>query len=93
MGQPEVWGKGTIAIFLVIVAILVFGPLLMGPVSPPGIPLLLLFPVVLVALLIFLVVGGLACFTVEEHLTLFHELLTDSDLVDIFHEVHLKPPC
>ncbi|KAK7331155.1 hypothetical protein VNO77_25372 [Canavalia gladiata] len=56
MRQPEVWGQGSITIFLIISAILVFGPLFMGPVSLPGIPLLLLFPVVLVAVLIFLVI-------------------------------------
>ncbi|KAG4946029.1 hypothetical protein GLYMA_15G120000v4 [Glycine max] len=55
MRQPEVWGHGSIVIFFIIVAILVFGPLLMGVPSPPGIPLLLVFPVVLAAIMIFLI--------------------------------------
>ncbi|XP_027338237.1 uncharacterized protein LOC113852196 [Abrus precatorius] len=56
MKQPEVWGHGSIAIFITIAAILVFGPFVMSPISPPGIPLLLVFPVVLAAIVIFLIV-------------------------------------
>ncbi|XP_057428586.1 uncharacterized protein LOC130722017 [Lotus japonicus] len=56
MRQPEVWGHGSIVAFLIIAAILLFGPLFMGAISPPGIPLVLVFPVVIVAVLIFLIV-------------------------------------
>ncbi|KAK7332446.1 hypothetical protein VNO80_29198 [Phaseolus coccineus] len=55
MRQPEVWGHGSILIFCIIVAILLFGPFLMGIPSPPGIPLLMVFPVVIIVILIFLV--------------------------------------
>ncbi|KAG2395594.1 uncharacterized protein LOC124819649 [Vigna umbellata] len=56
MRQPEVWGHGSVVIFLIIAAILLVGPLLMGTSTPPGIPLLMVFPVVIAAVLIFLVV-------------------------------------
>ncbi|AES64548.1 transmembrane protein, putative [Medicago truncatula] len=56
MKQPEVWGIGSLVAFLIIVAILVFGPFFMGPVSPPGYLLLLVFPVVIAALIIFLII-------------------------------------
>ncbi|OIV96051.1 hypothetical protein TanjilG_27155 [Lupinus angustifolius] len=56
MKQPEVWGHGSIAIFLVIVAIILLGPLFMGPISPPGIPLLLVFPVIIAVVIILLIV-------------------------------------
>lgn len=56
MWLPEVWGTGSILVFLIIVAILLFGPLFMGSVSPPGILLLLVFPVVLAAVIIFLII-------------------------------------
>ncbi|KAK7412749.1 hypothetical protein VNO78_04345 [Psophocarpus tetragonolobus] len=59
MRQPEVWGHGSIVIFLIIVAILLFGPLVMGFPSSPGIPLLLVFPVVLAAVITFLLRGPL----------------------------------
>ncbi|KAK7246002.1 hypothetical protein RIF29_40859 [Crotalaria pallida] len=58
MRQPEVWGHGSIAVFLVIVAILLLAPLFMGSVSPPGIPLILVFPLVIAALITFLIVWG-----------------------------------
>ncbi|KAF7803876.1 putative transmembrane protein [Senna tora] len=54
MAQPEVWGHGSIVAFLVIVAILLVGPWFMGPISPPSFPLLLIFPIVMAAVLIFL---------------------------------------
>ncbi|KAF1890702.1 hypothetical protein Lal_00013297 [Lupinus albus] len=47
MKQPEVWGHGSIAIFLVIVVIVLLGPLFMGPISAPGLPLLMMFPVII----------------------------------------------
>ncbi|QCD77304.1 uncharacterized protein LOC114188579 [Vigna unguiculata] len=56
MKQPEVWGHGSVLIFLIIVGILLVGPLVMGTPTPPGIPLLMLFPIVIIALFIFLVV-------------------------------------
>lgn len=56
MAQPEVCGEGSIVAFLIIVAIILLGPFFMGIVSPPGIPLLLVIPVVLAAVLIFLIV-------------------------------------
>jgi len=58
MSQPEVWVHGSIVIFLIIVAIILLGPLFMGPVTPPGIPLLMVFPLVLIAVWIFLVVNS-----------------------------------
>ena len=56
MRQPEVWGHGSVVIFLIIAGILLFGPFFLGSASPPGIPLLLVYPVVLAAVLIFLIV-------------------------------------
>ncbi|XP_020202282.1 uncharacterized protein LOC109788054 [Cajanus cajan] len=45
-----------ILILFIIAAFLLLAPLFMVPLSPPGIPLLLVFPVVLAAILTFLIV-------------------------------------
>ncbi|XP_020417178.1 uncharacterized protein LOC109948489 [Prunus persica] len=47
-------GTATVLLFLVVVAIIFFLPLAMGPVHPPSFPVLLIFPVVLGAIWAFL---------------------------------------
>ncbi|XP_016648518.1 PREDICTED: uncharacterized protein LOC103324400 [Prunus mume] len=47
-------GTATVLLFLVVVAIIFFLPLAMGPVHPPSFPMLLVFPVVLGAIWAFL---------------------------------------
>ncbi|GMY30298.1 hypothetical protein FCV25MIE_25540 [Fagus crenata] len=48
------WGAGSIVMFMVVAAVLLFLPLIMGPLQPPSPSVLLIFPVVLVAIFIFL---------------------------------------
>ncbi|XP_028800378.1 uncharacterized protein LOC114755677 [Neltuma alba] len=56
MEQPKIWGPGSIIAFFIIVAIQFLMPLFMGPVSPPTLPLILIFPIVLATILIFLII-------------------------------------
>ncbi|XP_050290381.1 uncharacterized protein LOC126728630 [Quercus robur] len=48
------WGIGSIVAMLVVAAVVFFFPLVMGPLHPPSASVLLIFPVVLVAVFIFL---------------------------------------
>lgn len=50
------WGVGSVVALLLMVAVLVFVPLGMGPglLQPPSIPMLLVFPLFLAAVFIFL---------------------------------------
>ncbi|GLT80236.1 hypothetical protein SLA2020_516880 [Shorea laevis] len=48
------WGIGSVVAMLVVAAVLFFAPLGMGPVQPPSGLILLIFPVVLIAIFIFL---------------------------------------
>ncbi|KAL7592450.1 hypothetical protein Lser_V15G31942 [Lactuca serriola] len=49
------WGVGSVVAMLFVVGCLLFLPLVMGPVAPPSFPVLLIIPVVLAAVLIFLI--------------------------------------
>ncbi|KAI3495125.1 hypothetical protein L1887_37302 [Cichorium endivia] len=49
------WGVGSVVAMLFVVGCMLFLPLVMGPVAPPSIPVLLLIPVMLAAILIFLI--------------------------------------
>ena len=48
------WGAGSIVMMMVVVAVLFFLPLVMGPLQPPSASVLLIFLLVLVAIFIFL---------------------------------------
>ncbi|KAI3784285.1 hypothetical protein L1987_43382 [Smallanthus sonchifolius] len=48
------WGVGSVLAMLLVVAFLMFLPLGMGAVAPPSLPLVVLVPVLLVAIIIFL---------------------------------------
>ncbi|XP_021902300.1 uncharacterized protein LOC110817891 [Carica papaya] len=47
-------GFGSIMLMLIVVVLVFFAPLGMGPLQPPSYSLLIVFPVILVAILIFL---------------------------------------
>jgi len=57
MTQPGEWDRGSILIFFIIVVMILFGPLFMGPVTPPEIPLLMVFVVALTAIWILLILN------------------------------------
>ncbi|XP_052205152.1 uncharacterized protein LOC127809979 [Diospyros lotus] len=52
-GQQYGWGIGSLTAFLVVLILMIFLPLAMGPGSlgPPSWPVLLLIPVILIGLL------------------------------------------
>ncbi|XP_030456930.2 uncharacterized protein LOC115677846 [Syzygium oleosum] len=53
MEEDYGWGSGSILMIVVVAAVLLLAPLVMGSVQPPGLSLLF-FPVVLVAVFLFL---------------------------------------
>ncbi|XP_023635641.1 uncharacterized protein LOC111829761 [Capsella rubella] len=48
------FGMGSVLAVVVVALILLFGPLMMGPVAPPSLPLILVFPVVLLFVFLYL---------------------------------------
>ncbi|KAJ0888041.1 hypothetical protein HanRHA438_Chr09g0397611 [Helianthus annuus] len=52
------WGVGSVVAMLLVVGCMLFLPLGMGPVAPPSIPVIVLVPVFLVAVIIFLSVAS-----------------------------------
>ncbi|XP_076912688.1 uncharacterized protein LOC143571053 [Bidens hawaiensis] len=52
------WGVGSMVAMLLVVGCMLFLPLTMGPVAAPSIPMMILVPVVLVAVIIFLSIAS-----------------------------------
>ncbi|XP_071728719.1 uncharacterized protein [Rutidosis leptorrhynchoides] len=52
------WGIGSIITMLIVVACMVFIPVVMGPVGPPSFPVIVLIPVLLVAIIIFMSIAS-----------------------------------
>lgn len=47
-------GFGSVMMMLIVAAVILFGPLIMGPLTPPPVFIFLIFPAVLVAIYLYL---------------------------------------
>ncbi|KAL0725747.1 hypothetical protein Bca4012_040346 [Brassica carinata] len=56
-------GMGSVMAIVVVAIILLFVPLMMGPVAPPSPPLILVFPLVLLFVFLYLHFTCKKCFT------------------------------
>ncbi|KAM0028103.1 hypothetical protein Hanom_Chr10g00893591 [Helianthus anomalus] len=52
------WGVGSVVAMLLVFGCMLFLPLGMGPVAPPSIPMIVLVPVFLAAVIIFLSIAS-----------------------------------
>ncbi|KFK23550.1 hypothetical protein AALP_AAs53505U000100 [Arabis alpina] len=54
MANEYGFGLGSILAVVIVAMMLLFLPLMMGPVGPPSIPLIMVFPIILLCVFLFL---------------------------------------